>query len=218
MPDVARDAGEKDGGVTAFEPAHHRHFGNGMALPKIFAQKERVDAGGVAAHDHVLIVVGKNLRLDEIARAEEIGDGARFAHAHRGRACGNVRCSSRYARCSSLPVSDEISALSQKPKCCATSTRSKPERRAHADIVKLREQKRVDEVPAIDAELRIIDRLLRDLQSRRTRAQETAAAAPIQFHFRFARARDQIGQIEAKEIVAFDYVRIAFLDNCSSGA
>src|ERR1700682_1738595 len=84
MPDVARDACEKDRGVTAFEPAHHRHLGNGMALPVIFSEEECVDAGGVAAHDHVLVVVGKNLRLNEVARAEEIGDGSGFAHSAEG--------------------------------------------------------------------------------------------------------------------------------------
>ena len=84
MPDVARHAGEEDGGVSAFETAHHRHFRNGMALPVIFAQEERVDPGGVAAHDHVLIVVGKNLRLDEVTRTEQIGDGARLAHGAEG--------------------------------------------------------------------------------------------------------------------------------------
>ena len=63
-----------------------------MALPEIFAQEERVDAGGVAAHDHVLVVVGKNLRLDEIARAQEIGDGARFAHRAEGALAETFRC------------------------------------------------------------------------------------------------------------------------------
>ena len=72
MPDVARHTGEEDVGVTAFECARHRHFGNGMALPKIFAQEERVDARGVAAHDHVLVIVRKNLRLNEVARAQQI--------------------------------------------------------------------------------------------------------------------------------------------------
>jgi hypothetical protein len=38
-----------------------------VALPEILAQEEGVDPGGVAAHDHVLVVVGKNLRLDEVA-------------------------------------------------------------------------------------------------------------------------------------------------------
>ena len=60
--------------------------------------------------------------------------------------------------------------------------------RAHPDVVKLREQKGVDEMPAIDGELRIIDRLLRDLEARRPRTQETAA--PPQSSFVFAlRAR-----------------------------
>src|ERR1700704_3832323 len=79
MPDIARDAGEENGGVTAFEAAHHRHLGNGMALPVIFAEEKRVDAGGVAAHNHVLVVVGKNLGLDEVAGTEELGYGTRLA-------------------------------------------------------------------------------------------------------------------------------------------
>ena len=69
MPDVVRDAGKENIGVTAFKSTHHWHLGNGMALPEIFTQKERVDPRSVAAHDHILIIVRKNLRLDEIARA-----------------------------------------------------------------------------------------------------------------------------------------------------
>ena len=84
MPDVARDAREEDRGVAALEAAHHRHLRNGMALPVILAKEKRVDAGRVAAHDHVLIVVGEDLRLDEVARAQQIGDGARFAHSTEG--------------------------------------------------------------------------------------------------------------------------------------
>ena len=36
--------------------------------------------------------------------------------------------------------------------------------RTHADVVELRQQKCVDEMAAIDRELRVIDSLLRDLQ------------------------------------------------------
>ena len=39
-----------------------------------------------------------------------------------------------------------------------------PCERTHADVVKLRQQKCVDEMAAIDRELRIIDSFLRDLQ------------------------------------------------------
>src|SRR4029077_17870660 len=80
MPDVARDTGKENVGVTTLERAHHRHLRNGMTLPEIFTQKKRVDPSSVAAHDHVLIIVGENLRLDEITRAEKLGDGARFAY------------------------------------------------------------------------------------------------------------------------------------------
>src|SRR5260370_36465759 len=72
MPDVARHTGEEDVGVTAFESTRHRQFGNGMALPKIFAQEQRVDTRGGAADDRVLITVRKNLRLNEVARAQQI--------------------------------------------------------------------------------------------------------------------------------------------------
>src|SRR4051794_9526656 len=69
VPHIACDASEEDVGVTPLEAAHHRHFGNGMALTIIFPQKERVNASGIAAHDYVLVVVGKNLRLDKVAWA-----------------------------------------------------------------------------------------------------------------------------------------------------
>ena len=36
---------------------------------------------------------------------------------------------------------------------------------AHPDVVELREQERIDEVPAIDGELWVVDGLLRDLES-----------------------------------------------------
>ena len=68
--------------------------------------------------------------------------------------------------------------------------------RAHPDVVKMGKQEGVDEMTAIDGEFRIIDRLLGDLQSRRTRAEETAAPTPVEFRLRLARARDQVGQIE----------------------
>ena len=72
MPDVARYTGEENVGVTAFERARHRQLGNGMAFPKIFAQEQCVDPRGVAAHDHFLVIVRKNLGLDEIARAQQV--------------------------------------------------------------------------------------------------------------------------------------------------
>src|SRR5438046_1627156 len=62
MPDIARHSGEVDGSEAAFETHGQRHFWNAVALPQIFPEKERVDPGGVAAHDDILIIVGKDLR------------------------------------------------------------------------------------------------------------------------------------------------------------
>ena|SRR5207253_1400569 len=88
----------------------------------------------------------------------------------------------------------------------------KPRQRPHSDVVKLREQKCVDEMAAIDRELGIIDCFLRNLEPRRTRAQETTAAAPIEFCFEFLSPRDQIRQIKSKQIVTFDHIGVALLD------
>src|SRR5207253_5465834 len=85
---------------------------------------------------------------------------------------------------------------------------------AHADVIELGEKKSIDEVASIDLELWIIDGFLRDLQTRRAPAQESATAPPIQLHFGFPGPRHQIGQIKPEKIVPFDYVRIALLNNC----
>src|SRR5437773_8386302 len=151
MPDVAGDTREKNRGVTAFETAHHRHLGNGMALPVIFAEEERVDPGGISAHDHVLVIIGKNLRLNEVARAEEVGDRARFAHSAEGtlpEAIGAFKVSALQflaAERRDLRFVAESKVLRHVD---SLEAREAP----HADIVKLREQKSVDEMPAIDCE------------------------------------------------------------------
>src|ERR1043166_2969704 len=65
---------------------------------------------------------------------------------------------------------------------------------------------------AIDRELRIIDSLLRDLQTRWAGAQKPAAASPIKFGLQLFGTRYEIGKIDAKQIVPFDHIRITFLN------
>src|SRR5947199_10155319 len=65
MPDVARDAGEKDVGVTAFERLRQRQLGNAVSLSEVFAEKQTVDPRRAPAHDHVLRIVRKGQRLNE---------------------------------------------------------------------------------------------------------------------------------------------------------
>src|SRR5205085_2107103 len=84
--------------------------------------------------------------------------------------------------------------------------------RAKTNVVKLREQEGVHEMSAVDRELRIIDRLLRDLQSRWAGAEKSTAAAPIEFRFQLLRARDKNWKMRAKQIVTFNHVRVAFFD------
>src|SRR5690242_16665838 len=87
--------------------------------------------------------------------------------------------------------------------------------RSQPDVVKLREQKGVDEMAAVDREFWIINRLLGDLKARGSRSQESAASPPIELGFQFLRARHEIGEMNAKEIMTFDDVRIAFFDQRS---
>src|SRR5882762_6563274 len=85
-------------------------------------------------------------------------------------------------------------------------------KRTHPNIVELREQKRIDEMPAIDCELWIIDGLLRDLESRWARAEKTAAASPVELGFQFLSATHEIRQIEPEQVVTFDHIRVALFD------
>ena len=85
-------------------------------------------------------------------------------------------------------------------------------KRTHPNVVKLREQKGVDKMPALDRELRVVDRLLRDLEPRRARTEETAASSPIEFGLRLARPGDEKRQVELEKVVTLDHVRIAFPD------
>ena len=164
VPDVVRNTGKKDVGIPAFERSRHRHFGNGMAPPEIFAQEDGVDARSVATHDYVLVVVGKNLRLDEIARAEQISYLARFAHC-------TERTLAEVFRVAGVGALQFFP--SQRGKFFALAKTEMPRhiealeahKGTHSNIVKLREQKRIDKMAAIDCELRVIDRLLGDLQS-----------------------------------------------------
>ena len=63
-----------------------------------------------------------------------------------------------------MPPSDEILRFVSKSEMLRDIDPLEAGQAAHADVVELREQKGVDEMPAIDGELRIIDRLLRDLE------------------------------------------------------
>src|ERR1051325_960043 len=84
--------------------------------------------------------------------------------------------------------------------------------RAQADIIKLREKKRVDEMSAIDRELWIIDCLFGDLQPRWTRAEKSATAAPVEFRFQFFCTRDEVRQIDPEKIVTLDHIGVAFFN------
>src|SRR5438445_11925893 len=61
VPDVVRNSGEENISVCTFDCAHHRQLGNGMALPEILTQAQRIDWRYIAAQHHVLIAIGKNL-------------------------------------------------------------------------------------------------------------------------------------------------------------
>ena len=162
MPDVMRNAGEKDRGVAAFKTAHCRHFGNGMALPEIFAQKKRVDASRVTAHDHVLIVVGKNLRLNEVARAEQLGDRACFMErAQRPRAKSFIVVDIGSRQFFAGECREFVAIAKTEMPCNIGALESG--QGSHADVVELCEQKRIDEMASLDRKFWVIDGFLSNL-------------------------------------------------------
>src|SRR2546430_2034493 len=82
----------------------------------------------------------------------------------------------------------------------------------HPDVIELREQKCIDKVATTDCELRVINSFLCNLESRRPRAEKTVVASPVEFGFEFLRPRNDQRQMYAKQIVPFDYVRIALFN------
>src|SRR5262249_13597109 len=62
-----------------------------MALAEIFADEEGIDLCGIASHHDILKVIGKNLRLDKIALAQQLGKAASFPDVVQGIAVKPVR-------------------------------------------------------------------------------------------------------------------------------
>src|SRR5207248_11479096 len=80
VPDVVRNSGEEDISVSTFECAHHWQLWDGVTLPEIFTQEQRIDSRCIAAYDRILIVIGKNLGLDEVARAYQFRECSRLTN------------------------------------------------------------------------------------------------------------------------------------------
>src|ERR1700724_1975714 len=182
MPDVASHTSEKDVGVTALKGLQQRQFRNRMLLPEIFAQKQSVDARRVAAHDHVLKVVGKNLGLDEIAGAQQIRHRLRLADAADRPFPEPIVVSYVSAFELFTREAGNLFAVAKSKMACDIRA-LEPGQCSQPDIIKLREKERVHEMAAVDRELGVVDRLLRNLQPRRPRSQKSTAPAPIQFGF-----------------------------------
>ena len=160
MPDVARHPGQRcrcNRPRRAVPPAHWE----GRA-PAANTRAERVHRSrGVAADDDVLVVVRKNLRLDEVTGAEQLM--ARVSAPRRARARGNVSgplfLPGRHP-CGQLlvhpqprnPTPGQNAAHALSPKGCASRRR----RIARAGTYR--------RMPSLDRELRVIDRLLRNLE------------------------------------------------------
>ena len=122
VPDIPRDAGEEDIRIAALEGAGLRQIGDRMAPAVIFAQEERIDLRRIAAHDGILVIVGENLRLHEVAGAQRLGKGADLLHHG---PCWDVQMRGHLRQAVAL----------QGPR---------------ADVVDLREQVSIDEMPPVD--------------------------------------------------------------------
>ncbi len=184
MPDIARDAGEKNVRVAPLERARLRQIGQRMPPAQVLAKEEGVGLGGAAAHDHVLVIVGKNLRLDEIAGAERLGQRARLLERGAGR---------------DMKMGGDVGEVERLEY-------------ARGDIVELGEQVGVDEMASGGLVLGIADRLFGDLDARGAARERRAVAAPEQLHLRVARMGGDAGQDFFEKIVPFYDIRVALAD------
>src|SRR5579859_1825065 len=82
---------------------------------------------------------------------------------------------------------------------------------ARRNVVENAEQKGIDDMPTVDGEFRILNRALGNLHTRLPRTKRGAVASELQWHASHTGARCELRQHAAKHIVAFDYIRIAFL-------
>ena len=160
MPDVLRHAAEKNVGVAALETPRHREFGDGVAPPQIFAQEQGVDLRRIAAHDDILEIVRKNLRLREVTAAQEVGNGTGLAPHVVQRVGGKgirivqvglLDAASEEVGSRRLRIADCGLRICRGAACCNPEMfrhvlQAEAVEFARADIIKLREEVRVDDV------------------------------------------------------------------------
>src|SRR5271156_3803889 len=80
---------------------------------------------------------------------------------------------------------------------------------AARNIVVLREDPGVDDVAAGDVVAAIGDRALRDLHPRRPRTKLAAVASQLELHAMAPRARLEVFEVEAKQVVPLDHIGVA---------
>ncbi len=88
----------------------------------------------------------------------------------------------------------------------------KASERAHPNVIELREQEGVDKMAALDGELWVINRFLRDLEPGRPGAQKSPAPSPIEFGLRLASAGNEKGEIELEKVVTLNDIRVTRFD------
>ena len=134
-----------------------------MASAQILAEEQRVYLRRVAADDHVLVVVGKNLGLNEVAAAKDCRQRACFANA----------LQSVCAKCALVFAVSALDVVSFKKDTVLLRDAEVPRDALQAqafelsrrDVVILSKNPDVHKMPATRGEFRILNCFFRDLQA-----------------------------------------------------
>jgi hypothetical protein len=207
MQHLAGDSAQAHFRVAARDFARRTRLGYRMALCEIGAHQQRIDFRGIPAQDRILIRVGKNLRLNEIARRQHLRQRAGFARVVE-------RISQNLVR----PIVEMLTdsrgvevdpSFPRHPKMLRQLLQPKSFQLAAGDIVVLRQQPGVDDTPAVNIVATISDHPLGDLHSRGANAHSTTVASQSQIDFMPLRAGLEVFEVEAKQVVTLDNVRVA---------
>ncbi len=207
MQHRARDAASAHFGVTAHHLARRLRTRNGMAGGEIGPQQERVDSRRVPTQHHVLVRVRKNLRLHEIARREQSGQGGGLARV--GDAVGEDVLGAAIEGFAHPRGIDVHAAGRGDVKMPRQLLQPEALELAARDVVVLGQDPGVDDAAAADIVAPIRDRAVGDLQARGAPDQLAPVASQREPHAMTPRASDEIIERVTKQVMALDHVRIA---------
>ena len=211
MQDAVRDTASANLGIAARDRRGLRRLRNRMPGRQVRAHHERVNLGRVPAQHRALVRVRENLRLHEVTGRERLRKRARLTRVVERVLVELFRLVLEIM--ADLRRVDIHAILARQPEMLGKLLQPEALQLAARNVVVLREDPRIDDAAARDVVAAVSDRTFGNLHARRPRTKLAAIAPQPERHPMAARPRLQVFEIEAKQIVPFDDVRIAIMDD-----